>query len=396
MTPIPPRAAEKPSIVSVADYFRQGRVRMESALARFPGLDPAMALIKLHQQGDRLRPVTARRYLEDDRRALAAYLRHCKRRDDIEGLTTILTQAIEARGRRRDAAGVPLPALRKRTSALKVLDATDYEARTAFYELKQQALENRNIHTILAALFVLVCNHSGLRPVELVGARMDGTVLTLLNAKVRPGGTRSRSFDLVQLHSDVLDAVRLMIQLIPAFPDHHSYVLFRNRLREALRRACIRGNIRKLSLYSFRHCAIATWTRAGMGAKDIARLAGHASLLTAGRNYAGARVGHDRVALAIPVEDAPVNTSALSVTEAATRTVQQDAASLADSGAAAELVYDDMPVPLRKAKAHSGLPPEELARAKARWAGEGNAQSIAENIARAMARKRESKFREPR
>ncbi|MBU1306471.1 MAG: hypothetical protein KKF33_13250 [Alphaproteobacteria bacterium] len=76
-------------------------------------------------------------------------------------------------------------------------------------------------------------------------------------------------------------------------------------LAEQLRRACVRIGIRELSLYSFRHVAIATWAAAGLSPKEIADLSGHISIRTAHTHYARAAVGHKRKAVVSAVLNAP-------------------------------------------------------------------------------------------
>ncbi len=364
----PPRTSDTPSIATVADYFRQGRVRFKSAIAAWPERDPAEALIKLHEKGDKLLAVTTRRYFEDDRRVLVAYLRLRKRAGESETLVARLCQAIGRRAINEDNEGNPLPPIRPRTSANKVVDATEYEARTAFNQLKEQALLNRNIHTVMAALFVLVANHSGLRPIELIGAQLDGTMLTVHTAKTGSGIEHLRTQDLSELHSDVILAVELMIQLMPPFINRRAFARWRNRLREALRRACLRGNIRELSLYSFRHVAIATWTRAGLGPREIARLAGHFSVTTARRHYAGGAVGHVRKAIAKPAGN-PASASQLKNDPASVRS-EPHAAGASTTSSAPTFELEEMPVSkLRAVPKNSRVSAAQLDDAKRKWAG---------------------------
>lgn len=361
--------SETANIETVVDYFRQGRVRLNSAVAAYPHLDPAAALIALHQSGGRLQPVSARRYFEDDSRTLAAVLRLQKRRSEIAELTDALQKQLGARGRSTNEHGSKREPLPDRTSGLKVTDASEYEARTAFYELKQQSLDNHNLHSIIAALFVLVCCHSGLRPVEIIGASLNGTVLTLINAKRRSATAKTRDMDLGHLHPDVLDAVALMIAIMPVFRNRHHYVLFRNRLRQALQRACVRGGIRELSLYSFRHVAIATWKRAGMSAKDIARLAGHISLQSAGRHYAGAKVGHRRSAFATPATEASLDSVGMTQPNQ-DKSAADSAVAFSSVDTTAAFEFESMPVPACRPYSTLGaLSPQELSAAKEKWAG---------------------------
>jgi hypothetical protein len=63
------------------------------------------------------------------------------------------------------------------------------------------------------------------------------------------------------------------------------------RLGERLARVCARIEIRRWSLYTTRHVAIANWKRAGLTDAEIAALAGHSSTRTARQHYAGGRHG---------------------------------------------------------------------------------------------------------
>jgi hypothetical protein len=63
------------------------------------------------------------------------------------------------------------------------------------------------------------------------------------------------------------------------------------RLGERLARVCARIGIRRWSLYTTRHVAIANWKRAGLSDAEIAALTGHSSTLTARQHYAGGRHG---------------------------------------------------------------------------------------------------------
>src|SRR3569623_462927 len=161
---LPTRLTEKPSIEVVADYFREGRVRLRSAKGGFPSLSHEEALIALHEAGGTLDPSTVRVYLQQDQRVLRLWLRYQGRSAEYELFTVRLTAALN--GRRGKVAEA-------RTSARKVVDATEAEAMRLFYELKRQALSTGNVTGVMAALFVLVAGHCGMRPIELIGARLE-------------------------------------------------------------------------------------------------------------------------------------------------------------------------------------------------------------------------------
>jgi integrase len=65
---------------------------------------------------------------------------------------------------------------------------------------------------------------------------------------------------------------------------------FHERLAKALARACAEIGVRKIALYTLRHCALATAKRA-MSPREVAAFAGHASVRTAQQYYAKRRQG---------------------------------------------------------------------------------------------------------
>ncbi len=150
-----------------------------------------------------------------------------------------------------------IPEKDKRTSALKIKDATEAEVRGLFDELKSHTPSHGNPNAILAALFVLVAGHCSFRPIESRGAQFAGTMLTLPNAKKGPGHKPTRTIDLDGLHSDVLIGIALMVKLIDNDLSRAHFAKWQKVLAQQIRRACIRLGIRKLSLYSFRHFSAA-------------------------------------------------------------------------------------------------------------------------------------------
>lgn len=288
------KTSQHPSITTVAGYYRSGRSRLRTAITRWPDLKPALALIMLHEMGGTLRPSSVRTYFEQDRRTLALVLRFAGQSHRLNDLTVRLKTALWARKGRPE---------KPRTASKKVIDATEDECIALFYELKRAGLESGRLNTVSAGLYVLVANYVGLRPVELIGARYEAGRLILLNAKRGDRHLPERVLDLTELDPDVGRAVALLIDIMPQFKSRKHFNEWRNSLREIIRVACKRIGIRALSLYSFRHVAIATWSRAGVGPDDIARLAGHISPKTALTHYARSRVWHVRKAVARPDPD---------------------------------------------------------------------------------------------
>lgn len=296
MSPLPPRLIEKPSIETVADYFREGKKRLTKAVDANPNLPPWESLIEWHRQHrpDKIRGKSARKYFEEDSRVVQLILRHRHGRIDCQALIIRLKFEIDQRRGRPPKYG----------AGKKARDVTEAEAIAVFRELKRHALEKLYMNDVTASLFVLVASHSGFRPKEMIGARLVGSTLFVRNAKRKPGQMEERSFDLSGLPQDVLVAMELLIVLVPAFPRQADYKAWAKNLAEALARACERAGIRRLSLYSFRHLALATWKRAGLSGREIAVLAGHLSERS-GRHYAGARHGLERSRIVTPASIEP-------------------------------------------------------------------------------------------
>lgn len=291
MSSLPPRLIEKPSIETVADYFREGKKRLNKAVEAHVDLPPWDALIAWHRdhRADKIRGKSARKYFEEDARVLQLVLRHRHGRTDLDALLASLKSEIDHRRGRPPKYG----------AGKKVRDVTEIEAIALFRELKRHALQELYITDVIASLFVLVASHSGLRPKEMLGARLVGSTLFLRNAKRKPGHMEERGLDLSRLPQDVLTAIELLILLVPEFPTQAAYKAWAKNVAEALARACKRAGIRRLSLYSFRHLALPTWKKAGLSVREIALLAGHLSERSA-RHYAGARHGLDRSQIAAP------------------------------------------------------------------------------------------------
>ncbi|QYO77749.1 hypothetical protein [Devosia salina] len=298
-----------------------------------------------------------------------------------------------------DARRARIPKAARRTSALKVVDATDEEARTLFIELKRHALAHKRLFAILAALYVLVANHSGFRPIELVGARIEGSRLFLRSAKRRAGMPELRSHDLSPLHADVRVAVALLIDLTPDAMTASQFEDWHKAMAAQMRRACKRVGIRILSPYSFRHVAIATWAKAGLSPAEIAELAGHLSARTHITHYARAKVGHQRKALIRPVPglqpriDGQLGAPTGQVKQAAGQLLPDRGNTHAAGNSAPQdptFDFSDMPAPIyRVDPTRPALTAEEIAAARAHIPDAGDPETIAANIRRAQARMRE-------
>ncbi|MVS97902.1 hypothetical protein [Devosia marina] len=132
----------------------------------------------------------------------------------------------------------------------------------------------------------------GLRPSEYSDADRQGDLLVVRTRKTTNGRglCAFRELDLVDIAPG--EAASLD-QLIVDFARASSGDLERliDRLGARLRRACHHVGLAPFALYTTRHQAIANLKAAGKSAAEIAAVAGHKSLYTAGKAYAGRRSG---------------------------------------------------------------------------------------------------------
>ncbi|QDZ11599.1 site-specific integrase [Devosia ginsengisoli] len=287
-----------------------------------------------------------------------------------------------------------IPKEKRRTSAKKVVDATDAEARALFYELKRHGLKYENPNSILAALFVLVAGHSGFRPIELRGATFDGAWLTLPNAKKRPGQTPTRKLNLSEMHEDVRAGVDLLLRMIDHDLSKREFAKWQKCLAGQLERACERIGARVLSLYSFRHVAIASWAAAGLSPPEIALLCGHLSVHTAHTHYARAGVGHKRKAVARAVvvpQNEPVPPAGKLGYERAPKMLSPDPTNPTAPDQEPGFVIEDMPEPVfKRDTSRPALSAKEVRRHLDGLIDPRDPKEIAANIARAQ-RQREAR-----
>jgi integrase len=182
-----------------------------------------------------------------------------------------------------------------RTSSLKVTDATKDEAAVLLRYLAKRGRGEANAHLVcMLALYLYFVPRTGCRPIEWSNASVEGTWLVVRNAKNSNGrsGYETRRIGLESFPPKVIEAAAVFARSVPkSISDFKDFAHWRNALAELLARCCNKIKLRRLSLYSFRHVALATWARAGASPWEIAALAGHASPRTARRNYAGARHG---------------------------------------------------------------------------------------------------------
>ncbi|WP_339646489.1 hypothetical protein [uncultured Pelagibacterium sp.] len=379
----PPPASGPAQAETLARHLAVGRRWLKIALAQYPGLAPEAALAAWQKGLGPIKKTSARRYRADLRHTLLDHL-------STQGRIADFPRAFEA----VDAAlTTRIAQIReKRTSAKKVVDATKAETDALFIELKRHGLKYKNPNSILCGLFTLIAGHLGFRPVELRGARLVGTILTVPNAKKRPGHAPERSINIAPLDPDVVKGTRLMLDLIDHDLSKSEFAAWEKTIAEQMRRACIRIKIRELSPYSFRHVAIAAWSAAGLSPDEIARLCGHLSIRTAHTHYARASVGHKRNAVARAALSA--DTEALppvGENNAPSKETQRGAENRQASPGGPIFDVNDMPQPGPKADTGPpALSAEEVRRRFDRLVDPRDPREIAANLARAN-REREAK-----
>lgn len=210
----------------------------------------------------------------------------CEPERAIEGIEKI-TRLLEQRRGKPEA----------QTSRLKCMDVTMEEVQLiANYLQKRIAAKKTDFVKIALCLFVQLDPRFGLRPCEWERARIVGRTLVILNAKTSiyraPGVDRRISLERVP--GEIVLGIERLIGMIGALVEKHgSWEKVHDILAERLARVCHRLRLVRISLYSLRHVAIATWKRAKLGRVEIAALAGHISIKTASRHYAPSKHGWD-------------------------------------------------------------------------------------------------------
>lgn len=340
----PPRRVEKRLSATRASYYREGRVHLKRAVARFPGACPLQALVddvELPLPGAdwTLRPATSRRYREDYLILVTVLVRVARKAGEPLEIDPIMKR-IEAALRSRR--GRPV---KPRGSSLRIRNPTDAEAGAAFAHLKTIAQRDRSMSAAAAALYLLVEPRIGLRPIEYCGATIDGTILVIPNAKLSDGQDSSRRIDLSAYTDTVLAAIRALISLMPAPGNPNNFTLWRNAIASSLARASLTAGQRRLSLYSFRHIAVATWEKNGFSAAEIAHLAGHLSTRTARTHYARAGSGWHLEALPKPVT-APILPADQPPERSSDEAREPDPSTMSDD----DFGFDFTPIPVPSAR----------------------------------------------
>lgn len=185
----------------------------------------------------------------------------------------------------------------KRTSRAKLKGGTYAEYRRILADFVRRSRLPRGLDrtdTVLA-LMVKVGPWVGLRPCEWLRAAIVGDTLRIVNAKGGNGRALGEEREIV-LSGLPLKIVTLVSHLTRQVPllfaeAGNNWRRVLGRLGERLARLCARIEIRRWSLYTTRHVAIANWKRAGLSDAEIAALTGHSSTRTARRHYASGRYG---------------------------------------------------------------------------------------------------------
>lgn len=264
-----------------AAYLSAGHRHLARALTRHPEItDPLGALIaSIERDNAVLKPATTRLYRQE-LRAVVAELTVGRDEGWADALDRIEAALVGRRGT------PPEP----RTATRKVKDATEAEATIIFRHLARRAQGREDGALVcMLALYVYLVPRTGCRPAEWVGARVEGGRLCIKNAKHTNGRAAysERSINLEVFKPSVIRAAAAFANVASlSAAQYPSFVHWRKAMAELLARACKQCELRRLSLYSFRHIAIATWVRAGLSPWKVAALAGHGVTGTARRHYA--------------------------------------------------------------------------------------------------------------
>lgn len=271
-------------------YATGGQLLLDRAMRLHPTAnDPVDAFIRLCDDPKWvLRSSTTRTYKAQIIKRIEVEVEdgRCEPERALEGINWISELLVQRRGR-------PTP----RTSRLKCMETTREEVQLISADLLRRITGNdADIVDRTLRLLVELAPRFGLRPCEWQRARLVGRMLVIQNAKHSnhraPGVHRQISLEraphqLQQGVAGLMIAVKTLIQI------HGSWETARDILAERLARLCKRLGLVRISLYSLRHAAIASWKRAKLGRVEIAAMAGHISIKTASHHYARSKHGWD-------------------------------------------------------------------------------------------------------
>jgi len=281
------------------EYAVGGQLLLDRAMRLHPTADdPVDAFIRLCDDPKWvLRSSTTRTYKAQMIKRIEIEVEggRCEPERAIEGIKSISDLLEQRRGKP--------PA---RTSRLKCKETTREEVQFVSADLLRRIIaDEADIVDHALRLFVEFAPRLGLRPCEWDRARLVGGMLIVLNAKHSnhraPGAVRQISLERApeQLQQGVrglMRAVRTLIEI------HASWERARGILAERLARICSRLGLVRISLYSLRHAAIASWKRAKISRVEIAAMAGHISIKTASRHYARSKRGWDPKIVCVKAE----------------------------------------------------------------------------------------------
>ncbi len=273
-----------------AAYAAGGQLLLDRAMRLCPtASDPVDAFILLCSDPKWvLRSSTTRTYKAQMIKRIEMEVKgeRCEPERAIEGIRRISELLEQRRGKP--------PA---RTSRLKCKEATREEVQLISADLlRRMNLDEADTIDGALRLFVELAPRFGLRPCEWERARLVGKMLVIPNAKHSnhraPGALRQISLE--RMSEPLRLGVIGLIATVEALTEiYGSWEIARDILSERLARICKRLGLVRISLYSLRHAAIASWKRAKFSRVEIAAMAGHISIKTASRHYARSKHGWD-------------------------------------------------------------------------------------------------------
>ena len=274
---------------TIRSYLKGGFVLLARANKTLTGPgDVIDAFRALFEDADLVyRPATTRLYQQQVKAVIGRKLSvgELSKERAISGFADIKALLIARRG--------PCP---KRTSRGKLKSPTYAEFRKIVEDFARRSRLQGGLDrtdTVLS-LLTKVGPYVALRPCEWLYATITGHNLNVVNAKSGNGRALGelRTICLGQLPRIVSLVSHLIGQIQLLFIEAGSdWRKILGRLGERLARVCARIGIRRWSLYTTRHVAIANWKRAGLRDAEIAALAGHSSTRTARQHYACGRHG---------------------------------------------------------------------------------------------------------
>lgn len=233
-----------------------------------------------------LRPSTTRLYRQQVLAVIqrSLLLGELTRGRALEGLTEITRLLQERRGQ---------PPKRTSAKKLKAAEYRDHQLLLKDYHHRSSLPGGLDLADRVLAILLGIGPHLGLRPAEWLNATLTPTHLIVANAKATNGRTPGevRAIELHKIPPRTASAIRRLIEDINELVNKSSWRKVLGILGERLARVCRRLGLRRWSMYTLRHVALAGWKRAKFSAAEIAALAGHISTKTARHHYAGGRHG---------------------------------------------------------------------------------------------------------